>query len=139
MAGRILPFLKNLYGPELNSEKIWEALSFPKNIKLAQIGDSVLDLIILESEYRNPDSEPESMDNLRKKEGKKETNQKMLKKDYELTQYLLNSDYEQNPQGIIGKERSDAYMEAIIGVIYLTKGLFESKKFVEMMYGLKIC
>ena len=139
MNGPILTFLNNLYGQNLNTEKIREALSFSTNKKLAQIGDSNLDLIILESEYRNPISEPRSMDNLRKKEGKRETNQNILKKDHELTQYLLNSDYEQNPQGIIGKERSDAYMEAIIGAIYLTNGLCESKKFVEMIYGLKNC
>ncbi|UCD44746.1 MAG: hypothetical protein JSV27_11645 [Candidatus Bathyarchaeota archaeon] len=138
MTWHILTILKNLYGPELNDEKIRETLSFPINKKLAQIGDSVLDLILLVSEYRNPSSEPKSMDDLRKKEGKKRTNQKLLKKDYELTQFLLNSDYEQNSQSIIGRERSDAYMEAIIGAIYLTKGLYEAKKFVKVVYGLNI-
>ena len=137
MTELILNFLIKLYGPDLLDEKLLEALSFKTNRKLAQIGDSVLDLIIFESAYRNPNSRPQSMDNLRQKEGKKEANQQILKKDNELTQYLLKNDYEQNPQGKIGKDRSDAYLEAIIGAIYLTKGLCESKKFIEIIYGLK--
>lgn len=134
--GRILTFLIDRYGQDLDNEKIQEALVFSKNKGLAGIGDSVLDLVIREKEYRNPDSDPKSMDDLRQLKAKREKNQEILEQDSLLTDYLLKQDYSQNPQGKIGVNRSDQYMEAIIGAIYLTCDLPDSRKFIEEMYGL---
>ena len=134
--GRILTFLIDRYGQDLDNEKIQEALVFSKNKGLAGIGDSVLDLVIREKEYCSPDSDPKSMDDLRQSKAKREKNQEILEQDKQLTDYLLEQDYSQNPQGKIGVNRSDQYMEAIIGAIYLTSGLSDSRKFIEEMYGL---
>jgi len=136
MIGPIFTFLIVRYGQDLDNEKVQEALSYSKNKRLAGIGDSVLDLVILEKEYRNPDSDPESMDALRQSKAKREKNQEILAQDTQFTDYLLEQDYSQNPQGKIGLNRSDQYMEAIIGAIYLTCGLPDSRKFIEEMYGL---
>ena len=123
-------------GQDMDDEKIQEALSYSKNKRLAGIGDSILDLIIREKEYRNPDSDPKSMDALRQSKGKRKKNQEILEKDKELTKHLLERDYTQNPQGKIGLKRSDQYMEAIIGTIYLTCRLPEAWKFIEEIYTL---
>jgi len=132
--GEIFVIIRDVYGQDLDNEKIQEALTFKKNQRLAEIGDSILDVVILEMEYRSPDSSPTSMDNLRKVKVKREMNQQILRKDSQLTKYLLEHDYSQNPQGKIGLIRSDRYMEAIIGAIYLTCGLDDSQKFIEKIY-----
>jgi len=134
--GQILTFLTEIYGQDLDNEKIQEALSFKKNQSLAEIGDSILDLVILETEYCNSDSSPESMDALRQSKAKREMNRDILGKDAQLTKYLLEHDYSQNPQGKIGLTRSDRYMEAIIGALYITHGLADSHKFIEEIYDI---
>jgi dsRNA-specific ribonuclease len=137
MVGNIFMFLIDRYGQDFDNEKIQEALTYSKNRSLAEIGDSVLDLVILEKEYRNPDSDPKSLDDLRQFKGKRKKNQEILAQDTRLTNYLLKRDYTQNPQGKIGVRRSDQYMEAIIGAVYLTCGLPESWRFIEEIYDLR--
>lgn len=134
--GRILTFLIDRYGREFTDEKIQEALSYSKNKRLAGIGDSVLDLVIREKEYQNIDSNPNSMDALRQSKGKRKMNQEFLAQDPQMTCYLLEKDYDQNPHGKIGLNRSDQYMEAIIGAIYITCGLSDTRKFIEEIYDL---
>jgi dsRNA-specific ribonuclease len=134
--GKIFTFLINKYSQQFNNQKIKEALSHSTNKSLAGIGDSVLDLVIREKEYLTPGSNPKSMDALRQSKGKRKKNQEILEQDKQLTDYLLERDYSQNPQGKIGLNRSDQYMEAIIGAIYLTSGLSDSRKFIEEIYGL---
>ena len=137
MVGKIFTFLTDTYGKDLYNEKIQEALSYSKNKRLAEIGDSVLDLVILTSAYQSPGSDPKSLDDLRQSKGKRKKNQEILARDAFLTKYLLDRDYTQNPQGKIGVRRSDQYMEAIIGAIYLTCGLPESRKYIEEIYDLQ--
>ena len=115
-------------------DKIQEALSFENNQKLAELGDSVLDLIIHEYEYNKPDSKAQTMNTLREKIGTKKNNQKILNNDKRLQQLIIKNDYNQNPPKTIGLIRSDRYLEAIIGAIFIRKYLSEARKFVRHIY-----
>ena len=136
MSNIIIKFLYGLFWSKLEDEKIQEALTHGANKKLAQIGDSVLNLVIYETEYKASQSTAGTMDSLRQSQGRRKKNQEILFNDKILTDYLLERDYIQNPQRKIGLLRADAYMEAIIGAIYLTVGLGEARTFIMEMYNL---
>jgi len=126
--------LSRIFGEDILDDKIQEALSFKNNQKLAELGDSVLDLVIHEHEYKKPDSKARTMDTLRQKIGTKKNNQKILNDDKRLQQLIIKNDYNQNPPKTIGLIRSDRYMEAIIGAIFIRKSLSEARKFVRHIY-----
>jgi len=129
--------LIRIFGEDLLDDKIQEALSFKNNQKLAELGDSVLDLVIQEHAYKKPDSSAGTMDSLRQEVGTKKKNQKILNKDKRLQRLIIENDYKQNQPEKIGLIRSDRYMEAIIGAIFLRKGLLEVRKFVRRIYDIK--
>ena len=129
--------LIRIFGEDLLDDKIQEALSFENNQKLAELGDSVLDLVIQEHEYKKLDSSAGTMDGLRQEVGTKKNNQKILNNDKRLQRHIIENDYKQNPPEKIGLIRSDRYMEAMIGAIFLRKGLLEVRKFVRRIYDIK--
>lgn len=129
--------LIRIFGEDLLDEKIQEALSFENNQKLAELGDSVLDLIIQEHEYKKPDSNAGTMNGQRQKVSTKKNNQKILNNDKRLQRHIIENDYKQNPPEKIGLIRSDRYMEAMIGAIFLRKDLLEVRKFVRRIYNIK--
>jgi len=129
--------LIRIFGEDLLDDKIQEALSFVNNQKLAELGDSVLDLVIQEHAYKKPDSSAGTMDGLRQEVGTKKNNQKILNNDKRLQRHIIENDYKQNPPEKIGLIRSDRYMEAMIGAIFLRKGLLEVRKFVRRIYDIK--
>jgi len=129
--------LIRIFGEDLLDDKIQEALSFVYNQKLAELGDSVLDLVIQEHEYKKLDSSAGTMDGLRQEVGTKKNNQKILNNDKRLQRHIIENDYKQNPPEKIGLIRSDRYMEAMIGAIFLRKGLLEVRKFVRRIYDIK--
>ena len=129
--------LIRIFGEDLLNDKIQEALSFENNQKLAELGDSVLDLIIQEHEYKKPDSNAGTMNGQRQKVSTKKNNQKILNNDKRLQRHIIENDYKQNPPEKIGLIRSDRYMEAMIGAIFLRKDLLEVRKFVRRIYNIK--
>ncbi len=131
---KIFKELIRLFGEDLLDDKIQEALTFENNQKLAELGDSVLDVVIHEYEYEKPDSKPLTMNTLREKVGTKKNNQKILNSDKKLQKFIINTDYTQNPPKTIGLNRSDRYMEAIIGAIFIRKCLSEARNFVRHIY-----
>jgi len=134
MINKIDLFLRKIFENYLEEEKIKEALSFKENQKLALLGDKVLDLILIEHEYNNPKANSESIHIFKEKHHRRKENQILLKRDECLSNYILNNDYEQNPQNKIGVIRSDRYIEALIGVIYHTNGLNKAREFVKEIY-----
>ena len=119
---RIFDQLVVLFGKDLEDEKIREALLFDQNQRLAEVGDSVLDLVIRLEGYEAVDSSAGSMDKLRQTVGRRTRNQKVLFTDKTLTRFIIENDYPQYPPEKIGLIRSDRYMEAIIGAVFIQKG-----------------
>ncbi len=85
--------LIRIFGEDLLDDKIQEALSFENNQKLAELGDSVLDLVIQEHAYKKPDSSAGTMDGLRQEAGTKKNNQKILNNDKSLQRHIIENDY----------------------------------------------
>jgi len=137
MVKSILNHLRRVFGNDLNDEKLHEALDPNRNQKIAEIGDSLMDLIIRENEYKKPESNAKSLDDARQQYASKKRNKDILNIDEELTRYLINKHKCTSPPGKIGLQRSDTYMEAIIGAIYLHKGLKYTRKYVMEIYSLE--
>jgi len=93
-------------------------------------------LILIEHEYKNPETSPKFMDKLRQSSGRRTENQKILRGEKIISGILLKKDYEQNHQNKIGLIRSDRYVEALIGAVYDTKGLDIIREFVREIHGL---
>lgn len=74
------------------------------------------------------------MDDARQRYASNRRNREILNKDKEFTRYLITKHKCTSPPGKISLQRSDTYMEAIIGAIYRQKGLEETRKYVMKIY-----
>ena len=117
-----------------------EALNHQDNKKLAEIGDSVLSLIVRIDAYDKPDSNPESMETHKQRLVTKRKMKEILNSDKEFTEYVIMKYGFPNENGIIGLNRSDALMEGLVGAIFLEKenesrsGFSCAQKFIQNIY-----
>ena len=58
----------------------------------------------------------------------------IVNSDKEFVDYIIKHDYMGNIQGKIGEDRSDNYLEAIIGAIYLKDGIDAVASFINNVY-----
>jgi len=130
MENSILGYIQNLFGSDFPNKYLEEAFRQEENKCLAEIGDSVLDLVIRMIEYRRPGATPKSIDKARQKYATKKALQEVLNGDRAFTEFLIGSYDCTSPPGNIGLERSDDFMEAILGAIFFSKGLESACKFI---------
>jgi len=136
MEKSILGYLQDLFESDFSNEFLQEAFDQDENKCLAEVGDSILDLVIRMIEYRKPDATPKSIDNARQKYASKKALQSVLNGDREFTEYLIECHGCTSPPGHIGLERSDDYIEAIIGATFLIKGLKAACDFSKILLNL---
>ena len=131
--GTIFFIIQELFGDQLESKMIKEALTYPDNLSLAKIGDTVLDLVNHTTSYKE-DKTPETMNKTKETRYSKSNHTCLVNTDKELVQYLLDNDYDEFTTEAIGEERSDAYLESIVGAIYMTFRVEKSYQFVSEVY-----
>jgi hypothetical protein len=132
--GTIFSKIQELFGQELQNSIIKEALTYPNNSSLAKIGDTVLDLINHTTAY-NEKYTPEMMAKFKETSFTKVNHTKLVNDDKEFVRYLLDNDYEEYTAETIGIERSDAYLEAILGAIWMRLTPKEAYLFVMEVYS----
>ncbi|MCW4011389.1 MAG: hypothetical protein NWF07_00205 [Candidatus Bathyarchaeota archaeon] len=116
--GKLLRKVKDVFGEDLDQGRIREALCFDENQGLASVGNDVLDLCNSLILYRTGHYSSQ-IDTSRQKRFTRDRHRSIVNSDPELVEYLIATDYEENNQQRIGVERSDRYLEAIIGALYL--------------------
>ncbi|MFX0125957.1 MAG: ribonuclease III domain-containing protein [Candidatus Hodarchaeota archaeon] len=131
MEKSFLSYLQGLFESDFFYNKyLQEAFSQNENKNLAEIGDSVLNLVIRMNEYSKHYATPDSIDEARQIYASKKALQRVLNQDVEFTEFLIHNYKCTSPPGKIGLERSDDFMEAIIGAIYLSKDMKAVSKFI---------
>lgn len=123
MEKSILRRLQDLFESDFSNKYLQEAFRQDENKCLAEVGDSVLDLIIRIIEYRKTSATPKSIDNARQKYASKKALRCILNRDRAFTEFLIRNHDCTSPPGHIGLEPSDNFIEALIGAVFLTKGL----------------
>jgi len=126
----ILEYLHEIYGEKILNLQMKIAFTQGKNKRLALIGDSILNLVVKLQEFEDLNSTTESIDDARQLHADKHAMQDILNEDRTFTKYLIDEHECTSPVGKIGLNRADDFMEAIIGVIFLTKGYKIAKKYV---------
>jgi len=129
MTSIILDEICRLFGPDFKTDPIFqEAFDQNANQRLAEIGDCVLNLIVKEKEYRCSDSTSQSINDAQQRYATKNRNQRILNSDLDFTEFLVAKGCT-SPVGHIGLDRADAFMEAIIGALFLERNYDTAKKF----------
>jgi dsRNA-specific ribonuclease len=131
--GVIFTQIQELFGEKLDNITIKEALTYPDNKRLAKIGDTVLDLVNHTTSYHEKLT-PEMMAQYKELNYSQSNHTRLLNEDQELVRYLLENDYDEYTIENIGEDRADAYLEAILGAIYVTFRTEKSYRFVEQVY-----
>lgn len=122
MSSPILSKIQKIMGSEFKTNpRFNEAFRQDKNRRLAQIGDSLLSLFIREREYWKPNSTAQDIEVAKQKVVTKDKMRNIVNGDIEFTRYLVKEHGCTSPIGNIGLERSDAFIEAIIGAIFVEK------------------
>ena len=137
MVDSILSYLKEIFGCNFPDRYLREAFRQNDNRNLAEVGDSVLDLIIKEYMYRKTGITPKNIDDARQTYANNKKMKQVLNRDLDFTLFLRNEFGCTSPPGNIGLTRSDDYMEAIIGAIYFSKGLKEAEEFVFQFFHIE--
>lgn len=119
-------FGKNFRNIPLISEALHETDDL--NRALAEVGDSVLNLIVKKVAYEHK-KDPTYIDKARQKFAEKEANKKMLNQDCVFTTFLREENYTKSPSSGVGKEKADRFVEGLIGAIYFSKGYEKAKVF----------
>ena len=133
----ILELLHSIIGANFeDSYYLSEALCCENNQKLAEIGDSVLNLTLRKFEYSHPNSTPQTMDDLRQKLGKKKKMKEILNSDKQFVEYLRD-ERGYIIHDFVGLNRSDTIMEAMIGAIFLELGFVNAEKFTHQILDLR--
>ena len=121
------------------SAKIKEGKQDRKNEKLALVGDSILDLTIVEIGYKT-DLLKGNIDDLRKvlannkMQYKIFNDEKLLKYAYNDLHFAIENKQITDNEKVSISEKDFQYLEAIIGAIYYDKNLEEAKYFVRTWY-----
>lgn len=132
----ILSKIKTIFGPDLSHPKIQEAIHYPDNKKLAQIGNDVLDLCNSITLY-DEGFFASQIDDSRQLNFSRDNHREIVNADKAFVDYMIKHDYIENNQRKIGKDRSDNYLEGIIGAIYLKDGLKGVVSFIAEIYHLR--
>ena len=117
---------------QVRSEERGSSNSNPRNARLAQLGDSVLDLIIVEILFRNGLSKGD-IETRKQELVRNDTQHRLLTEIWRLTPYYYNDQGFFNDPDIDKPASSPdhiPYLEAIIGVVYLNKGFDYTKRWV---------
>ncbi len=117
---------------QVRSEERGSSNSNPRNARLAQLGDSVLDLIIVEILFRNGLSKGD-IETRKQELVRNDTQHRLLTEIWRLTPYYYNDQGFFNDPDIDKPTSSPdhiPYLEAIIGVVYLNKGFEYIKRWV---------
>ena len=133
MVSVFLDNLRQIFGEEFSENSfIDEALTDKddKNRSLAMIGDSLLDLVVTQKAY-SKDKDPENMDKVRQKLADKVAIKDILNQDKEFVEYLGTHYMSIGPQGEIGYEKANRFVEAIIGAVYKSNGFEASVRFTK--------
>ena len=85
------------------------------------LGDSILNLVVCQKAYCQ-DKCPKSLNRIREELADKEANKKVLNQDAVFRDFLGDKHVDVGPQGDIGKDKADRFVEALIGAVYLSKG-----------------
>jgi dsRNA-specific ribonuclease len=129
----LLSKIKTIFGSELSHPSIKEALSYPDNKKLAQIGNNVLDLcnslILYDEGYFS-----NQMDDSRQINFSRDNHRVIVNLDKEFVDYLISTDYKENDHRRIGEDRADSYLEGIVSAIYLKDGVEGVVSFMSDVY-----
>lgn len=131
MESVFLENLKRLFGKDFHDNSwINEALheTDEMNRALAEVGDSILNLIVKKVAYEHK-KDSLYIDNSRKKYADKESNKKILNQDSVFTTFLREKKYTRSPSSGIGKDKADRFVEGLIGAIYFSKGYKAAKTF----------
>ena len=133
----ILDHLMAIYSEAFPDKYLEEAFSQDKNRNLAELGDSILNLVIYEHVYKMADARPKLLDDTRQDIAKNSDLKYILNRDALLKQYLRDEWGCTSPLENFGKDRASAFLEAIIGAIYLSYGLGEASRFIEKYFPLE--
>jgi dsRNA-specific ribonuclease len=129
--------LTSIFGKDLENHPILKtAFDIKTNQSIAEIGDCVLNLVIKELAFYKSNSTPESITKAQQDYANKYRNQEFLNKDVEFTRLLVRKC--QSPVGNIGLKRSDTFVEAIIGAVFISNDYETTKTFVKKTLELKI-
>lgn len=126
----MLDYLKELYGYNFPDKYLREAFTQDENRNLAELGDSILDLVIYEYAYNLKEAKPQSLDEARQSIAKNSDLKCLFNRETALKRYLRKKWKCNSPLQTFGKERASAFLEAIIGAIYLSYDLCEARKFI---------
>jgi len=84
MEASILDYLRALYAEGFPDKYLQEAFSQDENRNLAELGDSILDLIIYEHAYNLTDAKPKSLDDARQDIAKNSDLKRLVNRDIKL-------------------------------------------------------
>jgi len=132
----MLDYLKDLYANNFPDKFLQEAFTQNENRNLAELGDSILDLVIYEYVYNLEEAKPKSLDKARQNIAKNSDLKIILNRETALKQYLRDKWRCSSPLKEFGKERASAFLEAIIGAIYLSYDLCEASRFIKRFFPL---
>ena len=130
---QLLQIIREIFGPDLDQGRIQEALKYSVNKELAIVGNNVLDLcnslIKYDKGYISSKIDADRQNLLSR------TNHRtIVNNDKAFVEFIIKHDYIQNNQVKIGLDRSDRYLEAIIGAIFLKEGFQRSLNFINGYY-----
>jgi len=129
--------IKTIFGSDLSHPKIQEALHYSGNKKIAQIGNDVLDLcnslMLYDGEFFS-----QQIDDSRQLNFSRDNHRDLVNSDKAFVDFIISSDYKENNQRRIGHDRSDSYLEGIVGAIYLKDGIDAVVSFMIEMYQIRV-
>ena len=121
----------------MTTEKLLIAFNQNGNRELAGVGDSILDLVLKEHAYKNPEATPETIDDIRQTLANHYIMKDIVTSDIPFQKFLKEKHMCTSPVGNFGKERCDAFMEATIAAIYYDKDYETTKKFIMKIFEVK--
>lgn len=132
----MLDYLKVLYADNFPDKYLREAFTQDENRNLAELGDSILDLVIYEHAYNLEEAKQKSLDKARQSIAKNSDLKILFNRETPLKQYLREEWGCSSPIHEFGKEHASAFLEAIIGAIYLSYDLSEASRFIYRFFPL---